>query len=62
MLAGNTESLVKSKIFDNVQLKQFEVSEFFTYGNSFNLSGVLPGIEKDNFESAKLYLTNENGY
>ena len=45
-----------------VQTKQFEVNEFFTYGKCFNFSGILPGIAKDNFESAKLYLTNGNGY
>ena len=49
-------------MFANVQTKQFEVSEFFTYGKSFNFSGILPGISKDNFESAKLYLTDGNGY
>lgn len=45
-----------------MQTKQFEVSKFFTYGKCFNFSGVLPGISKDNFESAKLYLTDGKNY
>lgn len=45
-------------IFGLVQTKPIEVSEFFTYGQYFNFSGTLPGVSKDNFESAKLYLTD----
>lgn len=45
-------------IFGEVQTKKVEVSEFFTYGKFFNFTGTLPGILKDNFESAKLYLTD----
>ena len=59
---GNSENSINSEVFANVQTKQFEVSEFFTYGKCFNFSGILPGISKDNFESAKLYLTDGNGY
>lgn len=45
-------------IFGLAQTKPIEVLEFFTYGQYFNFSGILPGVDKDNFESAKLYLTD----
>lgn len=48
-------------VFANVQTKQVQVKEFFTYGRAFNFSGSLSGISKDNFESVKLYLTNGDG-
>lgn len=49
-------------IFAMLQTKQIEVNEFFTFGKCFNFSGKLSGISKDNFESAKLYLTDGNGF
>jgi len=48
-------------VLKNVQTKQVQVKEFFTYGRAFNFSGILSGISKDNFESVKLYLTNGDG-
>lgn len=62
MVAGTDEDTIDTAIFDTVQTKQFEVSQFFTYGKCFNLSGILPGISKDNFESAKIILTDGVGY
>lgn len=35
---------------------------FFTYGKCFNFSGKLVGVPKDNFESAKLCVTDGNGF
>ncbi len=49
-------------IFGSVQTKSIEVTEFFTFGKCFNFSGKLSSIAKDNFESAKLYLTDGNGF
>ena len=59
---SDVDNNVNFAIFETVQTKPFEVNEFFTYGKCFNFSGILPGISEDNFESAKLYLTNGNGY
>lgn len=49
-------------IFGNIQTKQVEVEAFFTYGKCLNFSGKLLGVPKDNFESAKLYLIDGNGF
>lgn len=55
----NQESTeLMDKIFEDVQSKQLQVSKLFTYGRSLNFSGILNNVEKDNFESAKLYITN----
>ncbi len=59
---GTQEEAKIDAIFGSIQTKTVEVSEFFTYGKCFNFSGKLAGIAKDNFESAKLYLTDGNGF
>ena len=57
------ENVAKDEaIFGNIQSKQVEITRFFTYGRCFNFSGTIDGISKDNFESAKLYLTDGNGF
>lgn len=53
---------IKQAIFEKLQTKQVEVSQMFTYGTCFHFSGTLSGILKDNFESAKLYLTDGNEF
>jgi len=53
-----TETKVDEKIFSMVQNKEAEVTEFFTYGTSFSLSGRITNISKDNFESARLILSD----
>lgn len=52
----------KEAIFDKLQSKQMQTSEFFTYGRSFNITGILNSVSKDNFESAKLYITDGDAY
>lgn len=59
--AQNDRQNEKNAIFENVQTRQVEVTRFFTYGKYFNFSGKLSGISKDNYESAKLYITDGNG-
>lgn len=58
----STEEQAKSAaddaIFGKMQAKQVQVTEFFTFGKAFQFSGKLTGISKDNFESAKLYVTD----
>ena len=56
------EQTKNDAIFAMIQTKPIEVTEFFTFGKCFNFSGKLSGIAKDNFESAKLYLTDGNGF
>ncbi len=56
------ENSKNDAIFAMLQTKQIEVTEFFTFGKCLNFSGKLTGVSKDNFESAKLYLTNGNDF
>lgn len=53
----NSDESIKN-IFSKVQLKQAEVTEFFTYGTSLNLSCKISGVNKDNYESARLLITD----
>ena len=46
------------KFFDLVQSREADVTTFYTYGRAFNLSGKISGINKDNFESIKLIITD----
>lgn len=47
---------------ENVQSKEANVKEFFTYGKTFNLNVTLSGISKDNLETTRLYITDGNEY
>jgi len=49
-------------VFKMAQTKQVEVNQLFTYGRSFNFSGTLSNVLKDNFESVKLYITDGEGF
>lgn len=49
-----------AELFEKVQNKEAEVVEFFTYGTSLNFSCKISGVEKDNYESARLLLIDEN--
>ena len=57
-----SEKSKTQEIFGLVQTKQVQITEFFTYGKAFNLSGTIDNVSKDNFESVKLYLTDANGF
>lgn len=48
------------ELFSKVQNKEAEVVEFFTYGTSLNFSCRIFGVEKDNYESARLILIDED--
>lgn len=48
-----------AELFAKVQNKEAEVVEFFTYGTSLNFSCRISGIEKDNYESARLLLIDD---
>lgn len=58
----NSNDNAKENIFSKVQVKPAEVTEFFTYGNSLNISCKLSGLNKDNYESARLIVTDGKKY
>ncbi len=53
----NEEEKIKN-IFGNLSSKSSEVTKFYTYGTSLNIETRINGIEEDNFEGAKLILTD----
>ncbi len=59
---SNEEQKLQEAIFEKLQTKEVEATEIFTYGKCFHFSGKLEGAVKDNFESAKLYLTDGNEF
>lgn len=58
---SNAEKVDKKKIeemFESVQTKPITVTNFYTYGDTLNIEGELSNIAKDNFEGAKIILTD----
>lgn len=58
---ANTEKADQNKIiemFDSVQTKPVTVTNFYTYGDTLNIEGELSNISKDNFEGAKIIITD----
>lgn len=53
---------VEEKIFNMIQTKTAEATSFYTYGRAFNLKGKITNINKDNFESVKLVITDGKQY
>ena len=53
---------IDQKIFENFQARCAEITEFYTYGKSFNISGKLSNINKDNFESIRLVISDGQEY
>ena len=45
-------------IFNSVQSKNAIVTNFYTYGDTLNIEGKIENILKDNFEGAKIILSN----
>lgn len=55
----NTEEMQKlENIFGLLQTKTANVTKFYTYGTSLNIEGYVSGIKKDNYEGAKLLITD----
>lgn len=50
--------IINKNIFADLQSKHVKVTEFFVYGTSFNITGTLENINKDNIESARLIITD----
>lgn len=58
---NNTEkqdSIKIDKVFGNLQSRSAIVTNVFTYGDTLNVTGTLSNISKENFENAKLILTD----
>jgi N-acetylmuramoyl-L-alanine amidase len=49
-------------IINRIQTKAAEATECYTYGRSLNINGKISNVSKDNFESAKLVITNGSDY
>lgn len=56
----------ESNFLNKIQTKSASLTEFYTYGRSFNVRGIIKNVDKDNFENAKLVITDgldyEDGY
>lgn len=49
-------------IINMVQNRIADIKSFYTYGRAFNISGEVSNINKDNFEGAKLIITDGEQY
>lgn len=47
-----------TNIFTRTQTKTATLSNFYTYGDTLNIDGKITNISKDNFEGAKIIVTN----
>lgn len=45
-------------LFNSLQNREVQVSKFYTYGDTLNVSGSLENISKENLENAKIILTD----
>lgn len=61
-LPQKNQKVAENKIFNMIQSKSAEIINFYTYGKAFNLSGKISNVNKDNFESAKLVITDGLDY
>lgn len=50
--------MAQIRIYDKIQTKTAELTSFYTYGRTFNISGKISNISKDNLEGAKLVITD----
>ncbi len=50
--------MVEINIYNKIQTKTAELTNFYTYGKSFNITGKISNISKDNLENAKLVITD----
>ena len=49
---------IEEKVFSKLQIQMAEAENVFTYGKTININGKIFNINKDNLESAKLYITD----
>lgn len=53
---------LEAKILNMIQDNPADVTKFYTYGRAFNINGKISNIKKDNFEGAKLVITDGADY
>ncbi len=53
---------IETKIFSMIQTKTADATVFYTYGRALNLEGEIENVNKDNFESAKLFITDGKSF
>ena len=61
-MPDSSKKEIEAKIFSMIQTKTANVTSFYTYGRAFNLKGEIKGVNKDNFESVKLLITDGKEY
>ena len=54
----NKEGQKIANIFGNLEVKPAEITKFYTYGTSLNIEGKVKGIKKDNYEGARILVTD----
>ena len=54
----NNDEAKKAYIFGSLEVKPAEVTKFYTYGTSLNIEGKIKGIKKDNYEGARILVTD----
>lgn len=52
----------ETKVLNMIQTKSAEVTQIYTYGKALNVNGKISNVSKDNFESARLYITDGLNY
>lgn len=52
----------ETKVLNMIQTKTAEATSVYTYGRALNLDGKISNVSKDNFESARLYITDGLNY
>lgn len=52
----------EAKVLNMIQTKLAETTSVYTYGKSLNINGKISNVSKDNFESARLYITDGINY
>ena len=59
---NHNASQIESSLYEMMQTKPAELINFYTYGKAFGLTGKIENVNEDNFENAKLYITNGNDF
>ncbi len=59
---GIKQKEAESNVINMVQTRTAELSDYYTYGKAFNIKGKVKNISKDNFESARLVITDGLDY
>ncbi len=54
----NKENQKIANIFGNLESQPAEITKFYTYGTSLNVEGKVKGIKKDNYEGARILVTD----